>query len=149
VHDHLDELERRLDVAAGAVDRLQVRRDTPPAGPLERLLRRTAFASRAADPERLRRMLAGSTETWSLWDGDVLVAFARVLTDGAFNAYVLTVAVDPAWQGRGAGTRLMESLLAGREHLSFALGARSGVDGFYRGLGFLPATWMMARRRTR
>jgi hypothetical protein len=42
----------------------------------------------------------------------------------------------------------MRSLIDGREHLSFALGARTGVEPFYASLGFAPAPWMMSRRRS-
>jgi predicted GNAT family acetyltransferase len=36
-----------------------------------------------------------------------LVAFARVLTDGVFKAFVFDVIVCGAWRGRGLGSRLL------------------------------------------
>jgi len=137
--DHLDELRRRLDVADEYAARLDLRREAPPLDALAALLLRTGFRERTDDPERFARMVANSTETWTLWDGEALVAYARVLTDGAFNAGVNTLAVHPRGQGRGVGRRLMESIVAGRDDITFTLGARPGVQGFYEALGFRPA----------
>jgi ribosomal protein S18 acetylase RimI-like enzyme/predicted RNase H-like HicB family nuclease len=148
--DHLNELDRRLAVADGTVDRLPVLRNAPlDLDDLIRLLMATGFASRARDRERLRRMLEGSTETFTVWDGERLVGFARTLTDGAFNAYVSTVAIHPRWQGRGLGHRLIRTIVEGRDEVHFVLHARVGTESFYRSLGFQPVPALMARPRGR
>ncbi|HKW10347.1 MAG TPA: GNAT family N-acetyltransferase, partial [Gemmatimonadaceae bacterium] len=45
------------------------------------------------------------------WDGDRLVGSIRVLTDGYFFATIPEILVDPAYQRRGIGRRLMELAL--------------------------------------
>ena len=148
--DHLEELDRRLALATHAADRLAIRRNaTLDLDDVAELLAWSGFRRRLGDRERLRRMVEGSTETWTAWDGDRLVAFGRVLTDGAFNAYVSTVAVHPRWQDRRVGRRLMEALMEGRDDLTFILQARPGVDGFYERLGFSFTPIAMTRRRLR
>lgn len=148
--DHLSELDRRLALANGTVDRVAILRNAPlDLDQLIRLLMATGFATRGRDRQRLRRMLDGSTETFGAWDGERLIGFARTLTDGAFNAYVSTVAVHPRWQGRELGRRLMETIVEGRDEIHFVLHARVGTEGFYRSLGFRPIPSLMARPRAR
>jgi ribosomal protein S18 acetylase RimI-like enzyme len=86
--------------------------------------------------ELTRRMLAGSTETVSAWDSEVLVGFGRIISDEATNGYISTLAVAPQWQDRGLGTRLMRALMDGRERLKLTLDAREGAETFYERLGF-------------
>jgi ribosomal protein S18 acetylase RimI-like enzyme len=57
------------------------------------------------------------------FDGEALVGFARAISDGAFNAYVSTVAVAPAYQRQGIGRELVKRLIEGRDHLQFVLHA--------------------------
>ncbi len=148
--DHLRELDRRLARAEGRADRLAVRDDrlADPA-PLVRLLRSVGWDHRAADVERLRRALAGSTATEGAWDGERLVGFARLISDGAFTAIVSMVMVDPAWQGLGIASRLVGRLMEGRDELRFDLDAAPGVEGVYARLGFEPNRHAMTRRRRR
>lgn len=100
-------------------------------------------------PERLQRALDGSTSTVSAWDGDRLVGFARIVSDEASNAYVSTVAVDPRWQDRGLGSRIMRRIMDGRDEVKLVLEARPGAERFYERLGFEPAHYAMARPRQR
>ncbi|KKA46369.1 GNAT family N-acetyltransferase [Salinivibrio sp. KP-1] len=44
----------------------------------------------------------------SIRNGDDLIAMGRVVGDGACNFEVVDVAVDPAYQGRGLGRKIME-----------------------------------------
>ena len=148
--DHLEELDRRLARAEHRADRLELRRDgRVDVDALAALLRLVGMRARTADRDRLARMLAGTSEMVSAWDGDRLVGFARLLTDGAFNAYVSTVAVDPRWQGRGLGHRLMRELIGDRDDLRFVLHAREGTVDFYRSLGFESEPLVMVRPRRR
>ncbi|HEV7291030.1 MAG TPA: GNAT family N-acetyltransferase [Devosia sp.] len=43
--------------------------------------------------------------------GDRLVAYARVITDGRFRAFIDDVVVDRSLRGAGIGTEIMKSLL--------------------------------------
>lgn len=147
--DHLEELDRRLAIASGAADGLELRREAPPLDELIGLFRASGFRRRIGQRERVERMLAGSTETISAWDGGRLVGFARAISDGAFNAYVSTVAVHPRWQRRGLGGRIMRALTEGHDDLTFVLMARPGAERFYRELGFDQSPMAMVRHRRR
>jgi ribosomal protein S18 acetylase RimI-like enzyme len=147
--DHLEELDRRLAVASGAAGRVELRRDAPPLDDLIGLFRASGFRRRIGQRERVERMLAGSTETVSAWDAERLVGFGRSISDGAFNAYVSTVAVHPRWQRRGLGSRIMDALTDGHDELTFVLMARPGAERFYRELGFEQSPMAMARHRRR
>jgi ribosomal protein S18 acetylase RimI-like enzyme len=60
----------------------------------------------------IRTMLANTNYQFSAWDGDRLVGFARVLTDGIYRATLWDVIVHPEYQNRGVGEKLMLVLLA-------------------------------------
>lgn len=147
--DHLEELDRRLAIAERRVDRLDIRRNaTIEAVELRDLLRRAGLARRFNDSDELTlRMLAGSTETVSAWDGERLVGFARIVSDEATNGYVSTVAVAPRWQDRGLGTRLMRALMEGRDGLKLTLDAREGAESFYERFGFERVSSVFVRPR--
>jgi len=83
-----------------------------------------------------------------------LLAFARVLTDGVFRAFVYDVIVAEELRGRGLGSRLMRRLL---EHpvlrgvSQVDLACRPEREAFYRRLGFtteLGGTRLMRRCRS-
>ena len=153
--DHLQELDRRLALAEGRVARLELRtqagRDAAASlqpADLRRLFGMTGMTRRVHDSDELtRRMLTGSTEVVSAWDGERLVGVGRVISDEATNAYVSTVAVAPDWQDRGLGRRLMEALLEGRSGLKVTLDARDGAVPFYERLGFVRSGSVMVRQR--
>lgn len=69
-----------------------------------------------------------------------LIATARAVSDGGRFAYLLDVAVDPAWQGRGLGTAVVRLLLdhpAVRGARVSRLRTRDRPE-FYARLGFVP-----------
>jgi ribosomal protein S18 acetylase RimI-like enzyme len=148
--DHVDELDRRLAAADGRVERVAIRRNArvDPAD-LAGLLRTAGLNRGRRSPQQIARMLAATRETVSAWDGEQLVGFARAISDGVTNAYVSSVAVDPRWQDRGLGRRLIDSLIDGREGMKFVLTAREGTDEFYRRLGFVPDQRILVRQRRR
>ena len=146
--DHLWELERRLALVDGTLERVELRRNGPlDLDELVRLLRLAGIPGRTDDRRRLQQMLAGTTETVRARHEGQLIGFCRTISDGAFNAYVSTVAVHPRWQGLGVGGRMMEALIDGRDDIKFVLDARPGTEGFYRGLGFERSPKLMNRRR--
>ncbi len=85
----------------------------------------------------------------SAWEDDRLVGFTRAISDGAFNAYISTVAVLPEHQKRGIGREIIQRLMAGRDHLQFVLHANDNAYPSYLHLdvGFEPADNMLIRRR--
>ncbi|GAB4816760.1 hypothetical protein N2152v2_003806 [Parachlorella kessleri] len=71
--------------------------------------------------------------------GSRLIGLARCTSDGAFNATVWDVLVDPEFQGQGLGKALVEGLvrtLLRRDITNITLFADGKVVDFYRQLGF-------------
>ncbi|HEY3315749.1 MAG TPA: GNAT family N-acetyltransferase [Bacillota bacterium] len=96
------------------------------------------------DLARLGRLIAGSSLVASVWDGLLLVGFARCLTDGAFIGYVNNVAVRPQYWRRGLGRRLVEMLTTSYPEVLFMVSAGGDVVPFFERLGFkaYQTAWM-------
>jgi ribosomal protein S18 acetylase RimI-like enzyme len=104
---------------------------------------------RTANRTRLARLVDGSLWVVSAWDGDVLVGFARAISDGVFNAYISTVAVLPEYQKRGIGRELVRRLMEDRDGIQFVLHANERAYPFYLhiGLDFQPFDNVLTRPR--
>ena len=61
-------------------------------------------------PSRLYKALMHSPTVLTAWDGDRLVGLARVLDDSELVAFLHYVLVDPAYQGQGIATALVNRL---------------------------------------
>lgn len=146
--DHLGELDRRLARARNAADALVLRRDllVDPSD-LEPLFRSVGWYKLIGDPGRLARLLEGSTEIVSMWDGPRLVGFARAISDQSAYGLISTVAVHPAWQGRGVAKRLIAALMENNDGIRFSLSAVPGAESLYAAVGFVPDERAMVRRR--
>jgi ribosomal protein S18 acetylase RimI-like enzyme len=66
-------------------------------------------ARRTAD--QIREMLLHTDLAVSVWDGERLVGFGRVLTDYVYRASIWDVIVHPQYQGRDIGTHIIERIL--------------------------------------
>ena len=74
----------------------------------------------------------------SAWQGYKLAGLVEVLDDGGVTAYVHYLLVNPFYQGKGIGARLMEAVKEQyRDYLYIVLSCeQKGVIPFYEGLGF-------------
>ena len=61
--------------------------------------------------EAAKTSLKNSVFGVTIFEGDKPIGMGRIVGDGAIYFYIQDVAVDPAYQGKGIGTRIMESLL--------------------------------------
>lgn len=52
-----------------------------------------------------------------VWENDVLVGFARAVTDGIFRAYIEDVIIHPSFQKGGYGQKLVARLLEELSHI--------------------------------
>ena len=148
--DHLWELQRRLVRVDGTRGRVVITLDRlPETGQVVGLLRSVGWDLRASEPASLERALRGTTEFATAWDGDRLIGTARSISDGAQNALIATVVVDPAYQGLGVGERMIHLLTDGRDLVRFSLAATPGLEPWYRKLGFLPDPHALFRPRRR
>ena len=107
------------------------------------------WQKRTTNRTRLSQLVSGSLWVVSAWDGDGLVGFARAISDGAFNAYISTVAVLPAYQKRGIGRELVRRLVDNRDGIQFVLHANERAYPFYLhiGLDFQPFDNVLMRPR--
>ena len=62
-------------------------------------------------PDKLQAAFRNSPQVISAWDGDRLVGLIRGLDDGAWQGTIDCLLVNPAYQGRGVASRLLELLL--------------------------------------
>lgn len=105
--------------------------------------------------EQVRRLLAGPSLLYGLVEPQTrhLAAFARVVSDGVFKAWLCDVIVAPAWRNHGLGRMLLERVvtdprLAGVAHLELC--CLDTLVPFYRRFDFAePATPLRLLRRER
>lgn len=69
------------------------------------------------DPASLEQAVRNSTFTVALRDDDLLVGFARVISDDVSILYVQDVLVRPTHQRQGAGRQLLEACLDRFSHV--------------------------------
>lgn len=78
------------------------------------------WPSLPADQQRAVRVLtAPGVTTVVAVDGDVVIGFAQIMSDGEIQAYLATIAVDPSRRGQGIGRSLVRQglRLAGGERI--------------------------------
>lgn len=103
------------------------------------------------DPAHIPPMVRGSFAFVVAIDteSETTVGMGRCLSDGASDAYIQDVIVDPAFRGRGIGRRIVERLLeACREAGILWIGvvAEPEAAPFYERAGFLPLPGHVALR---
>ena len=64
-----------------------------------------------ASPDDLERVNQNSWLVVSAYDENTLVGFGRVVTDYVLHAMIYDMIVLPDYQGRGIGTRIIETLV--------------------------------------
>ncbi|OIO01977.1 MAG: GNAT family N-acetyltransferase [Desulfovibrionaceae bacterium CG1_02_65_16] len=87
-------------------------------------------------PEVHRRAFEASHTTVFVYEAGRLAGFGRALSDGAYQAAIYDVAVQPEFQGRGVGRRIIDAIMARLPGCNVILYASPGKEGFYGKLGF-------------
>jgi len=59
----------------------------------------------------LEQALQSSWYVVCAYDGDKLVGFGRLVSDGIVHAMIYDMIVDPAYQGQGVGTQILKRLV--------------------------------------
>jgi GNAT superfamily N-acetyltransferase len=75
------------------------------------------------------------------YDGELLVGFSRVISDGVLHALIVEMIVLPQYQERGIGSHIMEKILARCREAKIPdiqLFCARGKVEFYRKHGFVP-----------
>ena len=71
-----------------------------------------SYWAKGRDRDTIERSVAGSSPFSVLAESGEMVAFARVVTDGATFSWICDVYVDPAHRGRGIGTWLVDTIVS-------------------------------------
>ena len=79
---------------------------------LQQLFTITAFWAQTRTIEDLQIAVANSEPVISLWDRKTLIGFARATSDGIYRASIWDVIIHPDYQGRGLGSKLVETVLS-------------------------------------
>jgi ribosomal protein S18 acetylase RimI-like enzyme len=95
--------------------------------------------------DKVRRAFEKSSVVCFAKDKLRLVAAGRAFTDGEYHATIYDVVVDPEYQRRGVGSRVMSELLERLPVWRVLLVAGREVQPFYRRLGFESYDNVMAR----
>ena len=97
-------------------------------------------------PERHLALLRGSTHAVVALDGDQVVGFVTVLSDGVVMASIPLLEVLPGHQGRGIGRELVEAAVSLVDGLyQVQLCCDDDVRPFYEELGFQRVNGMVRR----
>ena len=90
--------------------------------------------------ETIERLVRESARVVAAYDGDRLVGFSRVVSDGSSVAWLGDVFVLTEYRGRGIGEELVREAVEHPEHrdLQWYLGTRD-AHGLYAKFGFEPA----------
>jgi GNAT superfamily N-acetyltransferase len=102
--------------------------------------------SRAANEEELREVLEAGPAVGA-WDGERLVGFVRMLSDGHLAAYVEDVMVHQDYRRSGVGDRIMLRLLREiKRSANVSLFCERPVARFYERNGFRATSYVLMQR---
>ncbi len=93
-----------------------------------------------ATAEDLACAVANSQFVVAAYDGENLVGFGRVLTDGVLHAMIYELIVHPEYQGKGIGTQILQRLIqwCSEMHIrDIQLFCARGKRSFYEMNGFV------------
>jgi len=103
---------------------------------LQPLFEQTTWA-KGRSAEDIQHMLDHTTSCLTVWQGDRLVGFARVITDDVYRGLLDDVIVDTDLRGQGIGAAMIAHIIARFGHLEeLLLGCLDHMVPFYEKLGF-------------
>lgn len=92
-------------------------------------------------PEAAQKTLEAGLANTSIYDGDKIIGFGRVIGDGAVYFYIQDLIVSHHYQGLGLGTVIMKRLIEQISKMALpgaSIGLMSALDKeeFYKQFGF-------------
>ena len=111
---------------------------------------RSTIRRPTGDLERIAKMAAAADLTICAYAGDLLVGYARSLTDFCFCCYLSDLAVDVNYQRQGIGKCLVDKTreIIGPETALILLAAPAAMD-YYPKIGFTKADNAYVIKRTK
>jgi len=91
---------------------------------------------KSGDVARLEAMVRNSQIVVTAWDGDLMVGFARCVTDHVYNGQINNVVVDSKYRGQGIGKELLTRVVSCNNQVTYVLRGDLENEGFYKRLGF-------------
>ena len=79
---------------------------------LQELFNLAAFWAKERSIKDWGIAIANSEPVVSIWDRELLIGFARATSDGIYRATIWDVAIHPDYQGKGLGSKLVETVLS-------------------------------------
>jgi ribosomal protein S18 acetylase RimI-like enzyme len=83
------------------------------------------------DPELHKKAFENSYVTVFLYQNNRMIGFGRAISDGAYQAAIYDVAVNPKFQKKGLGNIIIENILERLPECNIILYASPGKEGFY------------------
>lgn len=88
-------------------------------------------------PDKLVIAMKNFETVYSAWDGDNLIGMICVMDDGIMNAYVHYLLVNPAYQGKQIGRKLVEMVKEKyKDYMRIVVVAYNSEMNFYENCGF-------------
>ena len=110
--------------------------DRPQAPDLHRLFLQTSWASDRG-LEDIQGLIDSLDVFVCAYEADVLIGFARALSDGKYRALIDDVVVDSGLRKKGVGKLIVSSLMEQLGHIDEVyLNAESKLEEFYKKFGF-------------
>lgn len=85
--------------------------DLPRAESFYELFETTGWNTERKDKEQLYKAIQNSWYTLSAYSGEALIGFGRIISDGSLHAFIVDLIISPAFQKKGLGTILLDSLV--------------------------------------
>ncbi|QGU96825.1 GNAT family N-acetyltransferase [Clostridium bovifaecis] len=98
------------------------------------LLKRAGMAHPPA--ELIEKAFKNSYSVVFVYDDKRLIGTGRALSDGAYQAAVYDIAVEPSYQGKGLGRDIIDRLYDDIKECNIILYSRPGAEKFYEKFNF-------------
>lgn len=91
---------------------IDIRNELPTSDQFWKLFQSTGWNDNyQLSPEQLAQALCSSWFALSAYDGDKLVGFGRLVSDGVMHAMIYELIVLPEYQGQGIGGKILDELV--------------------------------------
>ncbi len=100
------------------------------------LFNQAGWHDKTIEIERLESMVSNSQVVITAWDYNVMIGFARCVTDFVYNGQINNVVVHNDFKNQGIGKELIKMILNTSEYVTYILRGDSHNKDFYESLGF-------------